>query len=633
MNESPPENPEQPIASTPPPATTVTDKAVPATTSTRDVWERIKRHKVVQWTLAYLALVYTLLHGAELLGNSLGWSHGLLRVFTLLLIMGVPVVIIVSWYHGARGQRRVSGTELMIIAILLAMSGTYLWRDSKVEHAAERSASAIGEHGEQIGAQQPATAAPPASIAVLAFSDLSPDGNQAYFSDGIAEEILNVLAHVNGLKVASRTSSFQFRKSDLSIPVIAQKLGVRHILEGSVRKAGDTVRITAQLIDASTDQHEWSQTFDRPLSTANLFAIQDDIAKTIVDHLAATIGGTVNVAEPAARKADTADPDAYELYLKGRSLFLARSKQNLIEAARALKAAVAKDPKFARAWEMLGAVLVIGRSWDVGDERDYKTGADAIDTALRLDPSLSLAYAVRAEVQGYIVPGRGVLAWEEASEDLSRAIEHDGTNATAHLWRGENYASLGYFDRAIQDYQRCLEIDPACEVGRRHLAMANLYLGRTDEALRLLEMGLGNGYIFNDAQMAPAVAARGDRVGTLSILAVVYKDDPQLIRPLFRALTDPAFSDRDRQDAVALVQGAKNSAEWVAIALLMLKAYDKIVPVDSDPPIWWDRGDKAWLRSPSRKQAMQHWHLPEYWRKHGFPPQCKPIGDSDFECP
>lgn len=626
MSESPPESPEQPKVSTP----------HPAAPWTRDVWERIKRHKVVQWTLAYLALAYTLLHGAELLGNSLGWSHGLLRVFTLLLIMGLPVVIIVAWYHGARGQRRVSGTELMIIAILLALGGTYLWRDSKVEHAAGSASSALGERGEEIGAQQPAKAAsalPAASIAVLAFSDLSPDANQAYFSDGIAEEILNVLAHVNGLKVASRTSSFQFRKSDLSIPVIAQKLGVRHILEGSVRKAGDTVRITAQLIDASTDQHEWSQTFDRPLSTANLFAIQDEIAKTIVDRLAATIGSTARVAEPAARKADTADQDAYELYLKGRSLFLARSKQSLIEAARALKAAVAKDPKFARAWEMLGAVLVIGKSWDVGDEGDYQGGVDAVHTALRLDPNLSLAYAVRAEVSGYAIPSRGAVGWEEAWEDLSRAIEHDGTNATAYLWRGENYLALGYLDRAVQDYQRCLEIDPAYELARRQLAMAYFYLGRTDEALRLVEIGLENGYFFNDAQLTPAVAARGDRVGTLSILALVYKDDPQLIRPLFRALTDPTFSDRDRQDAVALVKGAKNSAEFVPMALLMLKAYDSIVTSDSSPPIWWDRGDTAWLKSPSRKRVMQQWHLPEYWRKHGFPPQCKPTGNSDFECP
>jgi TolB-like protein len=308
MNELPPEDVEQPKTSSPIPAAAVPDPADPAIAPARAIWERIKQHKVVQWTLAYLALAYTLLHGAEMLGSSLGWPHGLLRLFTLMLVLGVPVVIVISWYHGARGQRRVSGTELMIIAILLAIGGTFLWRDSKIEHATEREADAR-EHGQDSDAQKLVTAAPvqpSASIAVLPFSDLSEEGNQAYFSDGVAEEILNVLAHVNGLKVASRTSSFQFRKSDLGAPAIAQKLGVRHILEGSVRKAGDTVRITAQLIDASTDQHEWSETFDRPLSTANLFAIQDEIAKNIVDHLAATMGKGADVAGPMARKADTA---------------------------------------------------------------------------------------------------------------------------------------------------------------------------------------------------------------------------------------------------------------------------------------------------------------------------------------
>jgi adenylate cyclase len=499
-----------------------------------------------------------------------GWSHGLLRLFTLLLILGVPVVIIVSWYHGARGQRRVSGTELMIIAGLLAIGGTLLWRDSKTDHAAKRAASATGEHGAETPAQKLATAAPAppaASIAVLAFSDLSAEGNQGYFSDGIAEEILNVLAHVNGLKVASRTSSFQFRKSDLGAPAIAQKLGVRHTLEGSVRRAGDTVRITAQLIDASTDQHEWSQSFDRPLSTASLFAIQDEIAKNIVDHLAATMGSAADVAGPVARKADTANEDAYDLYLKGRSLFIARSKENLAATARILKLAVAKDPKFARAWEMLGAVLVTQHYWAVGDESDIQAGVDAVEMALRLDPNLSLAYAVRGEVQGDMVPSRGAVGWEESSESYSRAIEHDGTNATAFAWRAMDYAVLGYFDLTIQDYQRCLDIDPAYENCRLHLAVAYLYLGRTDDALRLYELGLENGYLTNDLPFAPALAAHGDRFGALSILAQEFRDDPQLIRPLFRALTDPTFGDRDRQDALALVNTAKNSRNSIPSAL------------------------------------------------------------------
>src|SRR5262249_25047688 len=209
-----------------------------------------------------------------------------------------------------------------------------------------------------------------------------------------------------------------------------QKLGVRHILEGSVRKAGDTVRVTAQLIDANTDQHEWSQSFDRPLSTANLFAIQDEIAKSIVEHLATTMGSPAEVGTPATHKPDTPDEDAYDLYLKGGYLFIDRSKPNLIAAAAALKLAVAKDPKFARAWEMLGAVLVTGKYWNVGDEGDHQAGADAVDKALHLDPDLSMAYAVRGEFQLDGIPSRGAAAWEDSSESFSRAIERDGTNAT-----------------------------------------------------------------------------------------------------------------------------------------------------------------------------------------------------------
>jgi adenylate cyclase len=473
------------------------------------------------------------------------------------------------------------------------------------------------------------------SLAVLPFLDLSAEGNQGYFSDGMTEEILNVLAHVQGLRVASRTSSFQFRKSDIGAPAIAQKLGVRHILQGSVRKAGDTVRITAQLIDASTDQHEWSETFDRPLTTANLFAIQDDIAKSIVAHLTAKMAsGADEGARPLTRTADTANLDAYDLYLKGHALFVARTQENLREARAVLQEAVARDPKFARAWESLAGVLVVLNSWNLADSTSVQAAEDAADTALRLDPGLSLAYAVRGSAMSAKTPSLGLAGWEDAMANYSHAIQNDEKDSTALVWRGEDYATLGYFDKAMQDYQRCEEVDAAYPQCVRHLAFIYLFLGRRDDALRLYEGMLArDGFIGGrTALFAPAAAARGDRLGALTMLAQEFRYDPPLINPLFRSLTDPSFNEHDRQDAIALVNRSTNLPMSIPDALWILGKYDNIPAINSDPPIWWAPGNATWLKSESRKQMMRYWHLPEYWRKHGFPSQCRPIGESDFEC-
>ena len=612
------------------------------------IFEQLKQRNVFRVAVLYLVVCWLILDPLHVVFHMLDvpvWAN---RLVLMLLAVGFPAVVIFAWVYEITPEglkptvevphgdslRKLTGRKLdrAIIAVLAVALAYFVvdkfWISKHFERSARVTAAAPATSGDT--GSLPAFAPSPHSIAVLAFSDLSAEGNQGYFADGIAEEILNVLAHVNGLKVASRTSSFQFRKSDLGATAIAQKLGVRHILEGSVRKAGDTVRISAQLIDASTDQHEWSQSFDRPLSTANLFAIQDEIAKSIVEHLAATMESAADLASPMARKADTASEDAYDLYLKGRALFIARSTQNLVAAIAPLRAAVAKDPKFARAWEMLGAVLCLGRYWNYGDAADYRAGVDAIDTALRLDPNLSLAYAVRGQIQIDMIPGQdGAIGWDDSLASDSRAIEHDATDATAYAYRGETYAALGYFDRALSDYQRCQDVDPGYGVCRGHVARTYFYVGRTDDALSQLEVVMANGYFWLDIDAAQAIAARGDRFGVLAILWRTYQGDPELIRPLFRALTDPTFNDRDRQDAVALVIKTKNT--FVPSALLILKAYEQITSATMDPPIWWTRDD-AWVQSQSRKRLMESWHLPQYWRKHGFPPQCRAKGESDFEC-
>jgi adenylate cyclase len=594
----------------------------------RRVWERIKAHKVVQWTLAYLAVAYTLLHGAEMLANSLSWPHAWLRVFALLLILGVPVVITRAWYYGTYARQKVSATEVMVIAILLAAGGALVWRDTTTRHAA--ASAGAGEEG---GAAAPAVAA---SIAVLPFADLSAEGNQGYFSDGVAEEILNVLAHVSGLEVASRTSSFQFRNTRLGVPDIARKLGVRNILEGSVRKAGDTVRITAQLVDAASDKHLWSQTFDRPLTTANLFGIQDEIASDIVSELTRTIGpAAAGVGKPPQPQAGTASVDVYDLYLKGHALFLARSKENLSEAARLLRLAVAGDPKFARAWESLAAVLAISQVWGVKEESDYQqAAAQAADRALELDPNLSLPYAVRGMVQANrIALGTGG-SWQEALAGIDEAIRRDPHNATAYLWRGGHNETLGYLERAGEDYRRCLELDPAYETCRRNLALMQLYEGRTDQALHLYEVGLAQNYVNDDVYFAPAIAARGDRIGTLGALLQQFRAQPQLVQALFRAVADPTFSAGDRHEALGLVDSIKDQQEAARGALWLLKDYAGMQQLFTDnPATLWARTDPEWLKSEARKRMIMYWRLPEYWRAHGFPPQCKAVGSGDFSCP
>ena len=594
------------------------------------VWERIKAHKVVQWTLAYLAVAYTLLHGAEMLANSLSWPHTALRAFTLLLILGLPVVVTLSWYHGTYARQRVSATEVMIVAILLAVGGALVWRDTTTRHA-----TALGP----AGADEPEAggiAAPATSIAVLPFADLSPGGDQGYFSDGVTEEILNVLAHVSGLKVASRTSSFQFRKPEVGVPEIARKLGVRHVLEGSVRKAGDTVRVTAQLVDAQTDQHLWSQDFDRPLTTANLFGIQDEIAASIVDRLAATIGAGASVGKPTLPQADTASVDVYDLYLRGHALFLARTGPNLIEAARLLKAAVEKDPKFARAWESLAAVLVISQFWGLTEEADYQRAAiQAADEALRLDPGLSLAQAVRGLAQANMIAlGNQGSSWEQAIGGLSDAVSRDPQNATAYMWRGGTWFNLGYLDRARPDFRRCLDLDPAYEICRRDLAQLELYAGHTDEALRLYEIGMSRGYVNGDVWFGPTAAARGDRLGLIGILLQEYRANPQLLQAIYRSITDPTFGPEDRREALPLIGRQHLGPEAVMGGYWLLKAYDQMPGVVTDGPIViWARDDPEWIRSPARRRMIEKWRFPEYWRAHGFPPQCKPVGTADFTCP
>jgi TolB-like protein/Flp pilus assembly protein TadD len=474
-----------------------------------------------------------------------------------------------------------------------------------------------------------ASTIPAKSIAVLPFADLSPAGDQEYFSDGIAEEILNVLVRIEDLKVASRTTSWGFKGQEaLGVPNMAEKMNVRHVLEGSVRKSGDRVRITAQLIDAATDQHLWSETYDRTLTAESLFQVQDDIAKAIVEQLGIIMETDVVTARHTA---DTKNIDAYELYLEASQLFAER--RSLPRAIDLFEQAVAADPGFARAWAGLAAIYNIAPGWGIVD-RDYSTLArEAATRAIELSPELSLPYAVLAADLGTHNP----VDYQKALALFDEALARNPKNATAYLWRTIVYLDLGYFDRAEQGAQQCLEIDPAYEICRSFLALSVLFAGDTERALEIHETALRHGFFGNAGPFLRLYIATGEERTALIALAAnnAGKGINNATAYEYRAMTDPAFDYLAEKTLIEQAYIRAGEAKPVFGPanndyLFNYRQYDQLQ--SSELPYWWFPYPQEFRNSPHRKRLMRLTGMPEYWRKHGFPPQCRPQGADDFEC-
>ena len=222
-------------------------------------WAKLRRRKVVQWGITYAAAAWTLLQVLEYFGETYSWPHAVRQIAGLALPLALLFVLVLAWYHGDKGEQKVSRTELAILAVVtVAVGGTLWWYVSRIDESAwvvDTGAAAI-RHTVQADA---------ASIAVLPFVNMSSDPEQEFFSDGISEQVLDLLSRVPELRVIARTSSFSFKDKDVDVATIAQRLNVSHVLEGSVRKSGNRVRITAQLIRATDSSHLWSNTYDREL--------------------------------------------------------------------------------------------------------------------------------------------------------------------------------------------------------------------------------------------------------------------------------------------------------------------------------------------------------------------------------
>jgi TolB-like protein/Tfp pilus assembly protein PilF len=318
------------------------------------------------------------------------------------------------------------------------------------------------------------------SIAVLPFADISPRKDQEYFCDGITEELINTLSKINDLKVVARTSAFSFKGKEMDIREIGKKLNVATILEGSVRKADNRLRITVQLINVANGYHIWSEVFERTLG--DVFAIQDEISMSVAEKLKIKL---LKKEEAKLKKRGTENLEAYNLYLKGRWFWNKRDEESLKKAINYFKQAIKLDPNFARAYAGLASAYFVYPDYSpVPPQEFYLKARKAAKKAIEIDRNITEAYTALAMVN--------LLNWDwsSAEEGLKYAIRINPNYATAHQWYGEILLYKAQFDRAIKELKRALELDPLSLVINRNLGVAFYFARQYDKAEEALQRTL-----------------------------------------------------------------------------------------------------------------------------------------------
>jgi TolB-like protein/Tfp pilus assembly protein PilF len=421
--------------------------------------DELKRRSVFKVGAGYVVIAWLAIQVGTSVLPIYGTPDWFLRAFVLVLLLGFPVALVLAWLlevtpEGVKVDTGPVGNKRMYVV------------------AAVLAALALGWYFHGMQSAPKADLGNARSIAVLPFLNMSGDKDNEYFSDGISEEILNVLAEVPELKVAARTSSFSFRGSKEEVPQIAHQLGVRMVLEGSVRKQGDRVRITAQLIDSSTGFHVWSQTYDRELK--DIFAIQDEIAKSIGEELKLRVAG-----EGSAGRRGTQNLEAYDLYLRGVAQWQLRTDKSLWVAKETLERSIAADPKFAQAWCGLALVYAVLPEYTakITHEQATALGRAAAERALVLDPSLPEPYAALGQFERYAQNQATALALTE------RALALRPSFATAHHWLGTILVPSGEIERGLAASKRATELDPRSVIDASNYASMLMIAGRNADAI------------------------------------------------------------------------------------------------------------------------------------------------------
>ncbi len=474
----------------------------------------LKRRNVYKVAVAYAIVGWLVAQIATQIFPFLEIPNWVVRLIIVLIAIGFPIALVIAWAFEATPEG-IKRTEVADTMPAVAGQKKHAWIYVVIVGAAISVALFfLGRYTAQSreGGRPPATAGSLAqkSIAVLPFDNLSRDPDNAFFAEGVQDEILTRLAKVADLKVIARTSTQKFKSAPADLRDVAKQLDVTNILEGSVQKVNDQVRVNVQLINALTNAHLWAEIYDRKLS--DIFAVQSDIAKTVADTLQAKLTGAEKQMMAAQPTTDTA---AYELYHKGRSLWEKRSGDNIPKAIAFYEQAIARDPNYALAYAGLSSAYVILPFWAGVDRLDASSKAkDAALKALRLDPNLAEAHLALGKVLFFSeidLPG--------ALREYQRAIELQPNDATAHHWLSNDaLAALGRFEEAIAQGKRAVELDPLSPVINTDLGTTFYYAHRYEESARQLRktLEIDPTFFYAHFNLGIALQAAGDLSGAIT---------------------------------------------------------------------------------------------------------------------
>ena len=468
----------------------------------------LRRRNVYKVAVAYAVVGWVIAQIATQIFPFLEIPNWVIRLVIVLIAIGFPIALIIAWAFEATPEG-IKRTEDVDPVALARQPKKHAWIFVVIVGAA----ISIGLFfiGRYTGRSPAGPSQFPAkSIAVLPFDNLSRDPDNAFFAEGVQDEILTRLAKVADLKVISRTSTQHFKSASGNLPDIAKQLGVANILEGSVQKSGDQVRVNVQLINAMTNAHLWAEIYDRKLS--DIFAVQSDIAKTVADTLQAKLTGAE---KQMLAVQPTSNTEAYELYHKGRSLWEKRTGDNIPKAIAFFEQAIARDPNYALAYAGLASAHILSPYYTRTDRR--QEGAKAKEAALKalsLDPNLAEAHSALGKI----------LFWTElniagAMGEYERALELKPNDAGTRHWYGnDTLAALGRFEEAIAEGRRAIELDPLSPIINADLGTTFFYAGRYDESAAQLRktLEIDPTFFFAHYGLGIALQAKGDLSGAIT---------------------------------------------------------------------------------------------------------------------